>query len=51
MYSDCSNTVCGMFAPQDQDNDALKSVLQKNIGQTVKIVVYNSKARSSRGFW
>lgn len=32
----------------DQDNDMLKNVLQKNIDQPVKMIVYNSKSRTTR---
>ena len=34
---------------QNQENDLLKQILQKYIDQPVKVVVYNSKSRNTRG--
>jgi S1-C subfamily serine protease len=33
----------------DQDNDLLKNILQKNVDNSIKVLVYNSKARDTRG--
>lgn len=38
-----------LFSFQNQENDMLKQILQKYVDQPVKMVVYNSKSRTTRG--